>query len=104
MARNARFHSQRTDATGEPFGLVNWYYTTAAIVLAEYFLATGEAWVKTALAEIRTFLRYQQNRDNAGYGEDSRLLTVPSERRWGEHAAPPRGTQFDKRRDRRGRH
>ena len=40
--------------------LVNWRYMTAGIVLSEYYLATGEAWVLPELVEVRDFLEFSQ--------------------------------------------
>ena len=40
--------------------LVNWRYMTAGIVLAEYYLVTGEAWVLPELIEVRDFLEFSQ--------------------------------------------
>ncbi|QDU84678.1 hypothetical protein Pla163_17900 [Planctomycetes bacterium Pla163] len=51
----ARFHARTTSAEDEG-GLINWRYMGAAIVLAEYYLATGEKWVLPELEEIRDFL------------------------------------------------
>jgi len=40
--------------------LVNWRYMSAGIVLSEYYLATGEAWVLPELTEVRDFLEFSQ--------------------------------------------
>ena len=45
--------------------LVNWRYMTAGIVLAEYWLATGEAWVQPELIEVRDFLLASQYTDRS---------------------------------------
>jgi hypothetical protein len=55
VERNARFHARTTRARDEG-DLINWRYMTAAIVLSEYFLATGERWVLRELEEVRDFL------------------------------------------------
>ncbi|HAN98586.1 MAG TPA: hypothetical protein DCQ98_14640 [Planctomycetaceae bacterium] len=57
VRRNARFHA-RTTIAGETRleDLPNWAYLSAAIVLSEFHLATGEAWVLDELREIRDFL------------------------------------------------
>lgn len=55
VERNARFHARTTHAKDEG-DLINWRYMTAAIVLSEYFLATGERWVVPELEEVRDFL------------------------------------------------
>ena len=63
VAKNAHFHARTTRAAGDERGLVNWYYTTAGIVLAEYHLASGAPWVLPELAEVRTFLLRSQYTD-----------------------------------------
>lgn len=55
VERNARFHARTTRAKDQG-DLINWRYMTAAIVLCEYFLATGERWVLPELEEVRDFL------------------------------------------------
>ncbi|MFO0796325.1 MAG: DUF6288 domain-containing protein [Gemmataceae bacterium] len=47
---NARYHARVTAA--KDLGLVNWSYMSAAIVLAEYHLATGEHWVLPELQKV----------------------------------------------------
>lgn len=60
VRKNAHFQADRTRAVDDSLSLINWYYTTAGIVLAEFQLATGEAWVRPELDEIRTFLLSSQ--------------------------------------------
>lgn len=48
VERNVTYH--RSVINGKEFGLVNWYYMSAAIVLSEYHLATGD---KTVLPDLR---------------------------------------------------
>lgn len=55
VERNARFHARTTAARDED-SLINWRYMSAAIVLAEYHLASGESWALPELAEVRDFL------------------------------------------------
>jgi hypothetical protein len=55
VERNARFHARTTRAKDEG-DLINWRYMTAALVLSEYSLATGERWVVPELEEVRDFL------------------------------------------------
>ncbi|MEQ1893491.1 MAG: DUF6288 domain-containing protein, partial [Planctomycetota bacterium] len=55
VERNARFHARTTSAKDDDW-LINWRYMTAAIVLSEYHLATGERWVVAELEEVRDFL------------------------------------------------
>ena len=45
--------------------LVNWRYMTAGIVLSEFYLATGEAWVLPELTEVRDFLYASQYTDRS---------------------------------------
>lgn len=53
VERCARFHSREARAQRPGSGsLPNWTYTAAAIVLAEYHLATGEDWVRPELQEL----------------------------------------------------
>ena len=55
VERNVRFHARTTRAKDDGW-LINWRYMTAAIVLSEYHLATGERWVVAELKEVRDFL------------------------------------------------
>jgi hypothetical protein len=57
--RNARYHARTTSATDSD-SLINWRYMTAAIVLGEYFTATGEKWVLPELEHVRDFLMSSQ--------------------------------------------
>ena len=59
VERNARFHARTTKAVDDD-SLINWRYMTAAVVLCEYYAATGEAWVIEELAEVRNFLMSSQ--------------------------------------------
>ncbi len=52
VERNVRWHSRECRAKENRYGLVNWSYMSAAIVLCEYHLATGEKWVQPELQEI----------------------------------------------------
>jgi len=55
VEKNARMHGRTTQVVDEG-DLPNWRYTAAAIVLSEYYLATGEKWVRPELEEIYAFL------------------------------------------------
>jgi hypothetical protein len=55
VERNVRFHARTTSAHDED-SLINWRYMAAAIVLSEYYLASGERWVLPELQEVRDFL------------------------------------------------
>lgn len=59
VERNARFHARTTKAVDKD-DLINWRYMTAAIVMSEYQLATGKAWVLPELREVRDFLYSSQ--------------------------------------------
>ncbi len=59
VERNARRHAATTAARDQS-SLINWRYMAAAIVLSEYFLATGERWVLPELEEVRDFLYSSQ--------------------------------------------
>ncbi len=53
--RNVRWHARTTDRGGAG-DLPNWSYMAAAIVLAEYYLQSGEEWVLDELREVHDFL------------------------------------------------
>ncbi|MFN0008090.1 MAG: DUF6288 domain-containing protein [Planctomycetota bacterium] len=59
VERNARFHARTTKPVDDE-SLINWRYMTAAIVMSEYHLATGKAWVVPELVEVRDFLYSSQ--------------------------------------------
>jgi hypothetical protein len=59
VERNARFHAASTSARDED-DLIHWRYMAAAIVLGEYFLASGADWVPPELEQIRDFLLSSQ--------------------------------------------
>lgn len=59
VERCVRFHARTTHATDSD-DLINWRYMSAAIVMSEYQLATGEAWVVPELTEVRDFLYSSQ--------------------------------------------
>jgi len=59
VERNARFHARTTRARDDD-SLINWRYMTAAIVMSEYQLASGERWVLPELEEVRDFLYSSQ--------------------------------------------
>ncbi len=54
VERNVKYHFGVTKS--KDMGLVNWYYTSAAIVLSEFHLATGEKWVLPELQKIHDLL------------------------------------------------
>jgi hypothetical protein len=59
VTRAARFHAKTTHERDEG-SLINWRYMAAAIVLSEYYLATGAEWAKEELREIRDFILWTQ--------------------------------------------
>lgn len=65
VERCVRHLSASTKASDEAakFGLPNWTYMGAAIVLSEYYLATRAAWVLPELEEIRGFIEAGQYLD-----------------------------------------
>jgi hypothetical protein len=60
LERNVRYHSRECRAKENRYGLVNWTYMTAAIVMSEYYLATGEKWVLPELQEVHDRLARSQ--------------------------------------------
>jgi alpha-galactosidase len=54
VERNVRHHIAATKA--EDMWLVNWFYMSAAIVLSEYELATGEGWVLPELQRLHDLI------------------------------------------------
>lgn len=64
LRRAAGFHARTTRAR-DVDSLINWRYMAAGIVLAEYFLASREAWVVPELQEVHDFLMHSQYTDPA---------------------------------------
>lgn len=58
VERNLRYH--RAVIRGDAFGLINWYYMSAAIVLSEYHLATGDKKVLPDLQKVHDLLAKSQ--------------------------------------------
>lgn len=64
VERNVRYHCRETYAKDKRyFDLINWTYMSAAIVVSEYYLATGETWVLPELQEIYDHLAKGQYLD-----------------------------------------
>ena len=59
-ARKCAVNLAATTAPTSTDWLVNWRYMTAGIVLSEYYLVTGDAWVLPELTEVRDFLHDSQ--------------------------------------------
>lgn len=58
---NVQYHCRETRAKDERyFDLINWSYMSAAVVLSEYHLATGEKWVLPELQEVHDHLAKSQ--------------------------------------------
>jgi hypothetical protein len=55
---NMRYHCRVTRA--KDLSLINWSYMSAAVVLSEYYLATGEKWVLPELQEVHDLLAKSQ--------------------------------------------
>ena len=61
VERNVKYHCQETRAKeNRKFDLINWTYMSAAIVLSEYHLVTGEQWVLPELQEVYDHLAKSQ--------------------------------------------
>jgi len=59
VKKNVRMHADTTSSQDDS-SLINWRYMAAAIVMSEYYLATGERWVIKELQEVSDFLVYSQ--------------------------------------------
>ena len=55
VQKNVKMHATTTAAQDDS-ALINWRYMAAAIVMSEYYLATGEQWVLKELQEVYDFL------------------------------------------------
>jgi len=62
VERNVKMHARTTAATDDSW-LINWRYMSAAIVMSEYYLATGKRWVLKELNEVYQFLCSTQYTD-----------------------------------------
>lgn len=62
VEKNVRMHARTTSAE-DSSSLINWRYMAAAIVMSEYYLATGEKWVIGELQEVYDFLLSSQYTD-----------------------------------------
>ena len=61
VERNVRYHCRETYPKDKRyFDLINWTYMSAAIVIGEYYLATGEKWALPELQEIHDHLARSQ--------------------------------------------
>lgn len=61
VEQNVRWHCRETRPNDRRYGdLMNWTYMSAAIVLCEYHLATGEKWVLPELQEVHDHLAKAQ--------------------------------------------
>jgi hypothetical protein len=68
VEKNVRMHARTTSAEDDSW-LINWRYMAAAIVISEYYLATGEKWLIGELEEIYAFLISSQYTDLAQVSE-----------------------------------
>ena len=64
VKKNVKMHARTTAEDGKSW-LINWRYMAAAIVMSEYYLLTGEEWVKEELQEVYDFLIFSQYTDTA---------------------------------------
>lgn len=71
VRKNAKFHARTTKAKDRSW-LINWRYMAAAIVMSEFYLATGEEWVLPELQEVYDFLISSQYVDMSQIDEKSR--------------------------------
>lgn len=55
VRKNVEYHARTTKAVDDSW-LINWRYMAAAIVMSEYYLATGDKWVIPELQEVYDFL------------------------------------------------
>ncbi|MFT7484844.1 MAG: hypothetical protein ACI9F9_000689 [Candidatus Paceibacteria bacterium] len=62
VKRNVKMHARTTSAE-DSSGLINWRYMSAALVMSEYYLASGEKWVLSELQEVYDFLISSQYTD-----------------------------------------
>ena len=62
VKKNVQMHARTTKARDKSW-LINWRYMAAAIVMSEYYLATGEKWVLPELQEVYDFLTTTQYTD-----------------------------------------
>ncbi|MEM6570487.1 MAG: DUF6288 domain-containing protein [Planctomycetota bacterium] len=78
---NVRYHARRTSREDDS-SLVNWKYMAAAIVMSEWYLATGDRWVLKELQEVYEFLHASQYVDLAQVAstvKDSHPDSLPSD-------------------------
>lgn len=61
VERNVKYHCGVSRA--KDLWLINWYYMSAAIVLSEFYLATGETWVLPELQKVHDLLAKSQYLD-----------------------------------------
>jgi len=71
VRKSAKFHARTTKSKDRSW-LINWRYMAAAIVMSEFYLATGEEWVLPELEEVYDFLVSSQYVDMSQIDEKSR--------------------------------
>lgn len=71
VEKSVRYHARTTKSVDESW-LINWRYMAAAIVMSEYFLATGEEWVVPELQEVYDFIHSSQYVDLAQVSEKTK--------------------------------
>lgn len=61
VKKNVEYHARETRPKDNRYAaLINWTYMSAAIVMSEYYLATGEEWVLPELREVHDHLNRGQ--------------------------------------------
>ncbi len=72
VRKNVKFHADTTKSKDRSW-LINWRYMSAAIVMSEYYLATGEKWVLRDLQEVHDFLVSSQYVDQSQIDPKTRI-------------------------------
>ena len=70
VRKSAKFHARTTKSKDRSW-LINWRYMAAAIVMSEFYLATGEEWV---LPELQEF--------GATISQDTKAFVTAQVRAW----------------------
>jgi len=89
VKKDVQMHARTTKAWEEG-SLINWRYMAAAIVMSEYYLATGEEWVLPELQEVYDFLTTTQYTDVSQIAESAKKRNPPRDNRrahggWGHN-------------------
>ena len=84
-----QMHARTTKARDKSW-LINWRYMAAAIVMSEWYLATGEKWVLPELQEVYDFLTTTQYTDMSQIAESAKKRNPPKDNKrahggWGHN-------------------